>query len=336
MCTKNINRREALQTLGTGALVAGSAVFMPSVVRGQSSVTIRAAHVESASGGTNLTLLRMAELVAERSSGEITIEAFPDGVLSGGSGQVGIDQLVTGATQMVPTSTAYFSTLEPKLSAFSLPFAFSGYEEYYAALRGPLSEALSANMPSKGLEVVGWWPRLFRQLWASELIKKPEQLEGVRIRTINNPLYVETFKALGARPTPMAWGEVYTALQLNAIDAVEPDLSGGYLAKFQDVVKHVTTWNYSNDALMVVYNKSFWDGLSETHQQILSETADEMVDYKAELDQKLEATAVKALKADGVQIEGLTDAEQQAFKDRVQPVWQNFEPVFGKEILDLL
>src|SRR4028119_763564 len=133
MASNKISRRAALH--GLGATTLGLSWGLPSIVRGQTKVTIRGARGEVAAGGTGQTLLHMAKLVSERSNGAIQIEAFPDGVLSGGSGQVGIDQLVAGAVQMVPTSTAYFSALEPRLSVFSLPFAFASSEDYYASLK---------------------------------------------------------------------------------------------------------------------------------------------------------------------------------------------------------
>jgi TRAP-type C4-dicarboxylate transport system substrate-binding protein len=170
----------------------------------------------------------------------------------------------------------------------------------------------------------------------SKLARAPADLANQRIRTIDNPLYVETIAALGGRPVPMAWGEVYTALQLKAIDGVEPDLSGGYLAKMHEVCKFITKWNYSNDALIVTYNKGFWNGLPPASQNLLTEAASDAAKHKQGLDQALEADAEAGLRKAGVTIAGLTPEELQAFKTAVQPVWKRFEPRLGADLVSLV
>jgi TRAP-type C4-dicarboxylate transport system substrate-binding protein len=200
-----------------------------------------------------------------------------------------------------------------------------------------LRKKLGSTVETKGLHVAGWWPRTFRQLWNSNKpILSPADLAGLRIRTIDNPLYVQTMVALGARPVPMAWGEVYTALQLKAIDAIEPDLSGGFLARMHEVCKAITRWNYSNDALMVTYNKAFWSSLKPEVQAILTGAAAEAATFKQKLDQSLEAEAIVGLKAAGVSITDLTAEQIAAFRERAQPVWKKFEPTFGSDLMGLL
>lgn len=332
-----VSRRRFLLGAGTTTLGVTVGLAFPMVSRAARKIVVKASHVEVRSGQTNQTLLHMAKLVQERTNGEVVIEAYPEGVLSGGSGQVGIDQLVAGAVEMVPTTTAYFASLEPKLSVVSLPFLFASYEEHYAALQGPLAQHLGGLMERKGLVVTNWWPRTFRQLWNSKHeIRTVEQLKGLRIRTMDNPLFVDTFRALGARPIPMAWGEVYTALQLNAIDGVEPDLSNGFLTKLHEVCRFVTLWNYSNDALMLTYNKRFWDGLGADVKKVLTDAAQEAFEFKKRVDQQLNAEADQKLSAAGVKLTRLSKNELAPFKAAVQPVWKQYEGKFGPELMKLV
>ena len=193
---------------------------------------------------------KFAELVAAKTNGEVTIKVFPNGTLYGGDPSGAVKQLAGGSLDMLVLATSLYANFNPKFSAISIPYLFDDEAQLRAYLAGEQGQELIADLDNIGIKGLSLWTRPFRQMTNSKLpIEKPEDLAGLKFRVPNNPLWVEFFKKLGAAPTPMAFAEVYNALQLKVVDGQENPISVPLAAKFFEVQSFVSITNHMADAL---------------------------------------------------------------------------------------
>ncbi|MFN3724635.1 MAG: TRAP transporter substrate-binding protein DctP, partial [Paracoccaceae bacterium] len=176
---------------------------------------LRMAVPDPAESSVGKAATRFAALVAEKTAGEVVIQVFPDGILYGKDQNAAINQLGSGALDGLILATSVYASFEPKMNAISLPYLFADYDQLQAYLAGEPGQELLASMERLNIKGLGFFLRTFRNVTTRETpITTAEDFAGLNLRTPNNPLFVSLFQALGANPTPMAFSEVYSALQL--------------------------------------------------------------------------------------------------------------------------
>jgi tripartite ATP-independent transporter DctP family solute receptor len=261
-----------------------------------------------------LAAKKYAELVATKTGGEVEIKVFPNGQLYGGDPSAGVRQLAGGSLDMLLLSSSLYANFNPKFTAISIPYLFDDNAQLRSYLAGPLGQELLSDLNSIGLKGLGMWQRPFRQMTNSRKpIQSPQDLAGMKFRVPNNPLWVEFFSKMGAAPTPMAFAEVYNALQLKVVDGQENPINIPVTAKLYEVQKYATMSNHMADGWVLAINPGKFNGLAEKDKQALQAAAVEAEAWKAANDAADAKQSIDFLVSKGVAVNSLTPEQQKAF-----------------------
>ncbi|MBY0147066.1 DctP family TRAP transporter solute-binding subunit [Neobacillus niacini] len=267
-----------------------------------------------------------AKVVAEKSNGSIEIKVHPNGTLYGGDPSAAVKQLGAGSLDMLVLSTSLYANFIPEFSAISIPYLFDDKDQFVSFLNSDLGGELLSSVSELDIQGLGYWTRDFRQITNSKNpITKPEDLEGVKLRVPNNPLWVEFFKGSGAVTTPMDFAEVYNALQLKTIDGQENPIGVVTSAKIYEVQKYLTLSNHMADGWVVGINQAKFDKLSEEQQKILTEASKEIQGWALDYDTEEAKTAVEFLEKEGVKVNELTKEQQEQFVEVSKKAYPTFK-----------
>lgn len=280
---------------------------------------------------------KFAELVKERSDGKIEIAVYPNEQLSGGNQPKGIEMLQAGATDLSLHSNIIYSVIDPKYGVISLPWLLTTEEQVDEKLiNGPAGEKFKEMLREKGVECLAYGENGFRQITNSKKeIKSPADMSGLKIRIPGIQMYTDLYQALGADPTVMNFAEVFTALQQNTIDGQENPTDVIYSSKLYEVQDYISLWNYSYDALILGINKELFDGFDADTQKLLSDAAEEAMDFQRDLNREKGGDQVKYFEDQGMTVTTLTDDEIAAFQKQVEPVYEKYGPIIGEDVIDL-
>lgn len=313
------------------AAVAGMAITASAGVA-SAETTLKVGHVFAADHPWQVALEGLSKDVAEATDGEVNIEVYPSSQL-GGDREVA-EGLGLGTVEMGLFGTGALQVLDKRLIVEELPYAWPTRESAYAALDGELGDALSDILEEHDIHAISWWESGYRHITNSvKPIEAPADLEGVKLRVPEAELRLDTFRELGAQPTPMAFSEVFTALQQNVVDGQENPLATIYASKFHEVQDHLALSGHIWGSGVLAISSSAWDELTEEQQQILMEKAAIWRDREREMIRESDDEVLAKLKEAGMQV---TEPDAAAFQEAVQPVWTKYEDVFGKELLDLV
>jgi tripartite ATP-independent transporter DctP family solute receptor len=276
---------------------------------------------------------KMNACVGEKSGGKMKIQGFWGGAL-GGDLQA-TQSLRSGTQEMVITSTSPLIGILPDLGVFDLPFLFANEKEADAILDGEYGKYISDKMPAVGLVNLAYWENGFRNLTNSKKpVAKVEDFPGLKIRVMQNNVFLDTFKTMGANAVPMSFGEVFPALETKAIDGQENPFVTIDTSKFYEVQKYLSVTRHAYTPFMVLYSKSLWDKLSPAEQKALSECAIQGRDEQRKVSRALSDKSFADLKAKGMTVNEITPAEQKRLRDAVKPVYEKHATTIGKETVD--
>jgi tripartite ATP-independent transporter DctP family solute receptor len=207
-----------------------------------------------------------ADLEAATGS-RLTVELFPGGQL-GGEAQI-LEGVRAGTIEAYLGTCGALSNFVPELGVVDLPYIWRDTAHALGTLEGPVGTQLAAAAPAKGFVIGDFWPAGRRDVYGNVRIEKPEDFKGVKIRTLQTPVYIATFKAFGALPTPIAWPETYGALQQGVIDAAETALSAMLAASQQEVVKYIVLTGHAQTVAAVAFSKPWFDSLAPDLQKAI-------------------------------------------------------------------
>lgn len=297
--------------------------------------TIKLAYVVPETQSTHIAARDVfKKYVEEKSNGRIKVELYPNGQL-GGDRQA-IEAVQLGTIQMTIPAAAVLSGFEPKFQVFDLPYLFKSKEVAYKALDGELGQKLNEMLLKTGLRNLAYGENGFRHITNNRgPIEKPEDLKGLKIRTMENPVHMATFKALGANPTPMSFGELYTALQQGTVDAQENPIPLVYTAKFYEVQDYYTLDGHVYAATVVLINDDFYKSLPEDLQKIVKEGAEKFRDEQRKINTQQEEEMLGLLKKEGMKINELTPEQKQKFIETTLPVYDQFKDELGEDLIEL-
>ena len=273
---------------------------------------------------------KFAELADKKSNGRIKISVFSGAQL--GSDQQMQAALRGGTQEFTVPSTATLANLVKEFGVVGLPFSFASEKQADAVLDGPFGQSLLARLPEKDLIGLAFWENGFRNVTNSKRpINKADDIGGLKVRTMQNTLYIDLFNGLGANAVPMPVNELFTALETRAVDAQENPFTVIHAQKFYDVQKYLSTTGHAYDALVLIASKKFWDGLNAADQATLRSAALEATAFERqtsrELNTKLRADLVKL----GMQINDVSDAERMRMREKLQPVIAKHQAAVGEE-----
>lgn len=273
-----------------------------------------------------------ANRVFEESLGSIEIKIYPNGSLYGGDPSAAVKQLSAGSLDMLALSTSLYANFEPKFNIISVPYLFDDINQFREFLNGELGDELLQSLEELGIKGLGFWTRSFRQITNSvRPITSPADLKGVKLRVPNNPIYVDFFKEAGAAPTPMAFGEVYNALQLKTIDGQENPVDVPASAKFYEVQKYLSITNHMADGWVVAINPDKFAQLSEEQQQVLINVTKEMQEWKVQYDKDLDKAAIATMQEKGMEVNEITAEAQQEFTEISKRLYPKFNTLVTDE-----
>jgi TRAP-type transport system periplasmic protein len=275
-----------------------------------------------------------ADLVKARSDGKILIDIYPNQQLSSGDLVKGLQMLQAGAIDMAFNSTIHYASVDPRFMVVSMPWIMPSYEAVDRIIDGPIGEQLTAMARENKIEPLALAGDGFRQITNNvREIKKPADLKGLRIRIPGMKMYVSTFKQLGANASALDFAELYSALQQKTMDGQENPISTIVSGKLHEVQKYCTLWNYSYHLIVMGVNKKLWDSFDDKTRDILKKSAKQAAFYEKMIARKQDAELVDTMVQKGVKVARLTPEQTKAFFPLVEPVYKEFEPTIGKELL---
>jgi tripartite ATP-independent transporter DctP family solute receptor len=275
-----------------------------------------------------------ADLVKARTDGKILIDIYPNQQLSAGDLIKGLQMLQAGAIDMAFSSTIHYAAVDPRFIAVSMPWIMPGYEAVDRIIDGPIGEQLMAMVRENKVEPLALAGNGFRQITNNvREITKPADLKGLRIRIPGMKMYVSTFKTLGANASALDFAELYSALQQKTMDGQENPISTIVSGKLHEVQKYCTLWNYSYHLIVIGVNKKLWDSFDDKTKDILKKSAKQAAFYEKMIARKQDGELVDTMVKKGVKVTRLTPAQTKAFLPLVEPVYKEFEPTIGKELL---
>ncbi len=277
---------------------------------------------------------KFAEIVQAKSGGKIKVNLFPGGVL-GGDAPV-VSALQGGTIEMASMNSGILASQVKDFAVFDYPFMFANGKEADAVVDGPFGKKMHAKLEPKGLIGLTYWELGFRSITNSKRpITKVEDMEGLKLRVIPNAINVDWVKALGANPTPLAFPELYAALEQKAIDGQENPISVINANKFFEVQKYVTLTNHQYNPQSVLMSKKFWDSLNPAEQKIITEAAAESTVYQRQQARLQDVTALDAVKKGGMQVTELSAAELAKFREKMKPVLEKHGASTPEAVLEL-
>jgi tripartite ATP-independent transporter DctP family solute receptor len=296
--------------------------------------TIKFGHLNNTDHPVSAGVKKFAELLAAKSGGKLKVQEFPSNQLGNEMQQQ--SALQGGVQEMSAPATTSLAGIVKEFGLVDFPFSVANFREADALLDGPLGQALIAKLPEKGLVALGYWDLGFRNATNSRrAITRPEDFEGLKIRVIPNPVFLETFKAFKANPVPMPFAELYGALEAKAVDGQENPFSVILSNKFYEVQKHVSATNHVYAANIMLVSKRFWDRLSPTEQRIMQEAANEARAYQRQVSRAAAQKAVDELKAKGMQMNEVSPAEQARMRAIAKPVTDKFAASYDPTLVKL-
>ena len=326
--------RPGRRSFHLAAVAAGLALSLPSFGQDVQERVIRFGHLNNPDHPVSLGTKRFAELVAQKSGGKIKVQEFPSSTLGNELQQQ--SALQGGIQEMSAPATTSLAGIVKEFGLVDFPFAVANFAQADALLDGPLGQALIARLPEKGLVALGYWDLGFRNVTNSKRpITKGEDLDGLKIRVIPNPVFLDTFKAFKANPVPMPFGELYGALEAKAVDGQENPFSVILSNKFFEVQKYVSATNHVYAANILLVSKRFWDKLSPAEQKILNDAANEARPYQRQVSRAAAQKAVEELKAKGMQYNELAPAELAKMRATAKTVTDKFLGTYDPAIVKL-
>lgn len=284
-----------------------------------------------------------AAYVREKTNGKIDIATFPAGQLGGERSMA--EQVQAGTLQIAALTTAVLQNFVPQSAILDMPFIFPDRATAYATLDDPeVQERIFSYFPKKGFIAIGWTENEIRDFTNNKRpVRTPEDIRGLKVRVMNSPVYLDTFRQLGASPVGIPFPETYNALQTGVIDAQENPILTSVLMKFTEVTKHVTRTQHCLTECIIVVSIDYWESLSATEQNIFRGAAGIAIDTNrranAQLHQALPKSGISIAdyaEQNNIDILELTPEERDAFRKAMLPVWNKYRKKIGDDIFDFM
>ena len=315
--------KQAILAVALGALVSGST---------WATVTGKVGHAMTDSHPQAIAMNKFVELVGKYTNNNVQLKAFHSSVL--GSDEKMLQGVQSGTQEFYIGTLAPFGMRVKEVALWDLPFMFASSKEVYAVLDGASVKTIFEKLEPLGVHGLSWGPLGFRNLSNSKHpVTKLEDISGLKLRVMPNPVALDAWKTLGANAVPMAFSEVFTALEMKAIDGQENPLVHMYTNKMQEVQKFISMTNHVYTAVALIVSKKFWDGLSEADKQSIQKAADEVKVLHRQLTEAAEKDVLGKFEAAGVKVNSIAPAELARIQEKVKPVVAKFAPQIGEDFI---
>lgn len=274
-----------------------------------------------------LGVKKMQEVLAAKTGGKMKINAFWGG--AAGGDLPATQALRAGTQEMVCTSSSPLVGIVKELGAFDLPFLFANEKEADAVLDGPAGVYFNKKLEEAGLINLAYWENGFRNLTNSKRpVTKVEDMDGIKLRVMQNNVFLNSFKTLGANAIPMAFSELFGALETKTVDGQENPYNTILSSKFYEVQKYLTVTNHVYSPWIVLVSKKWWDTLSQAEHKVLMDAAKTSRDYERKDTREEASKAMAELKAKGMLVNELSPLEAERMRSKLTGVYADI----GKEV----
>lgn len=300
----------------------------------EKAVTLKAGIGSSLTGSSHgLGIAKFKELIEKESNGRIKMQIFPDGQV--GNDQSMMDSLKLGTLDMMVTSSAPIANTTKTFLVFDLPFLFNSEKMADAVLDGPAGQEILETLKGTGLIGLVYWENGFRNITNSKrAINTPEDLKGLKIRTMQNPIHLDSFKLWGANPVPMPFNEVFTALEQKVIDGQENPNTLIYDAGFYEAQKYLTISRHFYTPFVLMIGQKSWDKLSAADQALVKKVAEATKAYERQVNRENNAKYLDLMKKKGIAINEISAQDLDKFKVSAKEIYERYSKDIGKERLD--
>ncbi len=285
--------------------------------------------VEQSNQGRAVKLF--AEEVEKASGGKMKVRAI--GAAALGSDVQMQQALIGGAQEMMVGSTATLVGITKEMALWDTPFLFNNAQEADIVLDGPVGEKVKAKLDEKGLVGLVYWENGFRNLTNNKRpVARLEDMDGIKLRVMQNNVFLDSFKSLGANAVPLPFSELFTALETKAVDGQENPYNTILSSKFYEVQKYLTVTNHVYSPWIVLASKKWWDGLSAAEKKVLNDAAKKSRDFERKDTREEAARALADLKAKGMQVNELSPAEANRMREKLTAVNASIAANVGQDL----
>lgn len=321
-------RRALLAAAGAAALLAAAPAALAQDIKERN---LKFAFSLAKDHPLGIGAQKFSDLVAQKSGGKIKVALFPNAVL--GSDPQNLSAVRGGTIDFASMATGLLAGIDKQFMVFDFPFLFNSPQEAYGLADGPVGTRLQAGLAAHGIVGLGIWDLGFRNMTNSKRpIERPEDLQGLKIRVIASPIYLDMFNTLGANPVPMTFGEVYGALESKAIDGQDNPVGVIESAKFAEVQKYMSLTRHVYTGMPMLMSKKTWDGMSEVERKIITDAADEAKQEERKIAQAKELQSIDNLRKT-MQVNDVAPAEIARLRQKVQPVVDKFAKEVGLPLM---
>lgn len=295
---------------------------------------MKIASVGSDTHPSSIALVEMKDFLEKSTNNELDVSLYLNSALGG-------DRQITEGMQLFTIEggiigTAILASFENKFGVFDLPFLFKDQETAYTAIDGELGAVLKEALLAQGLRIIGYGVNGYRHITNNNApITKPEDLKGLKLRCMENPIHVATFKKMGANPTPMSFSELYTALAQRVVDAQENPINLVYSAKFYEVQKYYSLTGHLFSVVPLVINEGWFQGLPKNIQEAVLEGGILYQNRERAINEAEEKSMLGEMKEKGLLINELTPEQKRAFIEITLPIYDDFKDRIGDDMVEM-
>lgn len=302
---------------------------------GEDTITINIGHVEAEDRSTHQALVEsFKKTVEEKSNGTISVQIYPNSVL-GGDAEL-TESVAMGTLEAALPSTSVLVSYSDDFGIMDMPYLFSSPENAFAAMDGDLGTYFNEKLEDVGIHSLGYSYNGLRSMTnSSHPIETPDDLKGLKMRVMENEVFIDFFETLGASATPMSFNELFTGLQQHTVDGEENPPSLIYASKFQEVQEYLSLTEHVNNFLGFIMNQDFYNSLTQEQREIIDEAAEEFV--KAQRQMELEDTDhyIELLEEEGMQVNSLTAEQKADFRQVLEPMYEKYRVQYGEEVFEM-
>ncbi|WP_146493255.1 TRAP transporter substrate-binding protein [Vibrio cyclitrophicus] len=297
------------------------------------ATTIRIGHGANETFHLHRALEKFKEDVETKSDGELKVQIFANSQM--GPDREMIEGVQSGMLQMAVSPSSFYSSWDPAFDVVELPFIYPSKQAAFDTVYSPTGDKLLSRLNRLNLQGLGWMESGVRHVSNSaRAINTPDDLKGLKIRTMKVPAHVKTFNSLNASATPMNFGEVYSGLQQGVVDGQENPIAQIYAQRFYEVQDYVSLTGHVVTFYIPVMNLDFWHSLSQQHQQVITASMRDAEAYQQELVMAEETAQLETFIKHGTQVNSLSEEQLQLFIDSTEPVRQEYRKKVGADIYD--
>ena len=318
---------------GKSIVALGAIITLGLTAAAHAGTVIKVGHGANEQYHMHRALLKFEELVEAGSGGELDIQIFPSSQL--GPDREMIEGVQTGVLEMAVPPSSFFAGWDPAFAVIELPYMYASKDIALATFASDTGGAMLKRLENQGLVGLGWLENGLRHVTNNvRPIETPEDLQGVKLRTMKVPAHVDTFTTLGANPTPMNFGEVYSALQQGVIDGQENPIALIDSQRFYEVQKHVSLTGHVFTVYIPVISHDFFYSLSPEHQALVRDSMTKAAAYQQDLVSSEEAGQLQKIRDAGVNVVELSPEQRAVFAERTENVRDAYRDTVGAEAYD--